>query len=752
MMYIGKNIIKEDTFHKASGRTIYVGDMKRPNMLYAKLILSEKAHAEIIIDKEEASLVEGIEAIYTHEDVPNVLYNSFEWHSSIKARKDEYLLNEKARFVGDRIALVVGNSKNAVEKAVSKVCIAYRELEPVVGLKNAMENEAIVHGESNLAFTKEIKAGDYKDAFIKADYIIKDLGTTPKMHHAAIEPHMCLSEFDDRGNLVLWSPCQVASQVQMHISNILNMPLNRIRVIKTIMGGSFGGKSIPIIEPLAAFATSELNRPVLLYMNRTDSIIGTVTRNAAQITVETAVNKEGIILGRRVEAHIDGGAYNTNAAAITMALGKKLFRLYDIGNQYYEGNAYYTNTIPGGACRGYGSPQAHAITEVNIDNVARKLDMDPCELRLLNLVEEGAKDPSGATDIGNAKIKECVIAGMEAFDWKERRANIKDKNTNRYAYGVGMACGTHGNGYTGSFADYTGVDMTLYSDGSLFVKASLHDLGCGTVTIMRQIAAESLDINIEKVRITEADTLYTPEDSAGTQASRVTFVCGSAIKEAGEKLRDKLINAFSKFKNVNIEDVETSQGEIIAKGSVEKYTYSEIVREYEDICHEGMNIYVKYKSPANPASFAAFFAEVEVDKFTGLVNITDCLAAHDIGRSINPMLVEGQIQGGAQFSLGMALTEDIEIDNRGNVRSTNFSKYHMINSTSMPKVRTLTIEGIEPYGPYGAKSVGEMATVAPAPAVLNAINFALDTNITTFPATPELIVREIQKKKSICKL
>ena len=745
--YVGKSIIREDSFDKATGKTIYVGDMKRPNMLYAKLVLSQKAHAEIEIDKTEAMLVEGVEAIYTYDDVPSVLYNSFEWHSSIKGTEDESLLNKKAKYVGDRIALVVGNSKRSVEEAISKLSIAYKELEAVIGLDRARKGDIIINGESNIAFSKDINIGDYEKAIQNAAYIIKDTGSTPKIHHAAIEPHVCLSEFDNNGDLVIWSPCQVASQIQMHVANILNIPINRVRVIKAIMGGSFGGKSIPILEPIAAFVTSKLNRPVMLYMNRTESIIGTTTRNATEITVETAVNKDGKIIGRKIEAHVDGGAYNTNASAVTMALGKKLFRLYDIKDQNYSGKAYYTNTIPGGACRGYGSPQAHAITEINIDNVAKKINMDPCEFRLINLVSGGSKDPSGSTDIGNAKIKECVSKGMEEFNWKERRATIKNKNNERYAYGVGMACGTHGNGYTGAFADYTSVDMVLFSDGSSFVKMSLHDLGCGTVTIMQQIAAEALDIEIDKVKVSEADTLYTPEDSAGTQASRVTFVCGAAIKEAGDKLRLKLIDAFCRLKNVNPENVETSQGRIFDKSSMKMYKYSDIVKDYEKSFSEGMSVFVKYKSPANPASFAAFFTEVEVDKYTGIVNIIDCLAVHDIGKSINPMLVEGQIQGGAQFSLGMAISEEIEIDKKGIVKSTNFSKYHIINSTSMPKVRTLTIEGDEPFGPYGAKSVGELATVAPAPAVISAINFALDINITTYPATPELIISEIGKRR-----
>ncbi|MBZ2175170.1 molybdopterin-dependent oxidoreductase [Schnuerera sp. xch1] len=746
LKYVGKSLVREDSYDKATGKTIYVGDMKRTDMLYAKLVLSEKAHADIEIDRSEAMLVEGIEAIYTHEDVPKVFYNSAEWYPGIKGIRDELILNNRARFVGDRIALVVGSSKETVEKAISKLKIIYKELKPVIGLKQARKDEVIIKENTNLAFSKSINVGNYEEALKKADYVIKDIGTTPKVHHAAIEPHVCLAEFDYQGNLVICTPCQVATQVQMHVANVLNIPLNKVRTVKAVMGGSFGGKSQPILEPIVAFAAWKLNRAVLLYMDRTDVITGTVSRNATEIAVETAVNKEGKILGRKVEVRVDGGAYNTNASNVTMALGKKLYRLYDIPNQTFEGKAYYTNTLPGGTCRGYGSPQGHAVTEVNIDNIAKKLNMDPCEFRLLNLVDEGAKDLTGAPEIGNAKIKECVKVGMEAFNWKEKRDTIKNKSADRYAYGVGMACGTHGNGYKGAYPDFTNVDMRIYADEGAIVKIGVHDLGCGTITTLKQIAAETLDINMEKIRITEADTFVTPYDSAGTQASRVTYVCGGAIKEAGKKLKAKLINAFCKLKNVPIENVETANGYIYDKNSTEEHTYGDIVTEYEKHFSESMSISLEYKSPANPASFAAFFAEVKVDKYTGLVDVIDCLAVHDIGRAINPMLVEGQIQGGAQFGLGMALYEQMKINKNGDVKSNSFSKYHIINSTSMPKVKIILIEDNEPYGPYGAKSVGEMATVAPAPAIINAINFALDTNITTFPATPEVIVNEILKK------
>lgn len=745
LKYVGKNVIREDSLNKATGSTRFICDMKRHNMLYAKLVLSEKPHAEIEIDKTEALKVEGIEAIYTYDDIPKVLYNSHEWYEGANEFKDEYLLCDKARFVGDRIALVVGNSKYAVEKAVSKVSVAYRELESVVGAGNSKKSSVHVKGESNLAFSKTISCGNHEVVLKTADFIISDKGRTQKIHHSAIEPHICLCEVDEQGSMAVWTPCQTAFQVQYHVASVLNIPFNRVRVIKAVMGGSFGGKGQTVLEPICAFASYSLNRPVMLYMDRKDAILGTRSRSAAEMSVETGITADGKILSRKITADIDGGAYHTNSSAIVMSLGKKLFRLYDIQNQTYIGSTYYTNTLPSGACRGYGSPQAHAVTEINIDNAARKIGMDPCEIRLKNLVREGAKDPTGGPDIGSAKIVECVLKGMEAFDWKQRRANIKSKSCDRYAYGVGMSCGAHGNGYKGANPDFTNVDMSIFSDGSVLVKVGIHDQGCGTVTTMQQIAAEALDIDIEKVRVLEVDTLAVPYDSAGTQASRVTFVCGGAVKSAGEKLREKIINAFCRIKNCSAQDVTVANGRVYEKDSEIGLTYGEIVTANERGFSESLSVFERYQSPANPAVFAACFAEVRVDRYTGQVQITDLLTVHDIGKSINPMLVEGQIQGGAQMSLGMALLEEIEIDKRGYVKSTNFSKYHIINAPEMPFVRVMTVEGDDPYGPYGAKSAGELAAVAPGPAVINAVNFALDTNITTYPATPEVIVRAINE-------
>ncbi|RVU55353.1 xanthine dehydrogenase family protein molybdopterin-binding subunit [Anaerosphaera multitolerans] len=745
--YVGKSIIREDSLERVTGKTKYLADVKRHNMLYGKLVLSEKPHADVEFDFEEALKVEGIERIFTHADVPKNTYNTMEWFTGIEGKRDEYILNDRARYVGDRIALVLGSSKDAVEEAVKKVKVIYHELPVVVGLDMAKEDKVIVKGSTNLGFKREFGTGDYEKAKSEADYIVIDEGSTPRNHHLAIEPHIALGEVDEMGNLIVSSPSQMAFAIQMHLSRVLEIPYSKVRAIKSNMGGSFGGKQQPILETIAGFAAWELKRPVLVYMDREQSIMGTVTRNPTRQRIETAVKKDGTILGRKVEVEVDGGAYDTNNSSVTNALAKKLFRLYKFKNQEFSGRAYYSNAIPGGATRAYGGPQAHAITEINITNVAKAIGMDPCEFRLKNLIDPYDEDPTGGPNLGKAAIKECIIQGMEAFNWKEKYNHIREKNTDRYAYGVGVASVTHSTGYWGTFPDFTNVEMIVFEDSSVLAKIAVHEQGCGTLTTLTQMAAEALDLDVSKIRVTEADTFITPYDSAGTQASRVTSVCGGALKEAGEKVVEKLLETLSKVKGYEVGDLYTDNGKIKVKNSDEEFTYGEIAVMREKNFQEQLSVYVSHESTGNPASLAACFAEVKVDKKTGFVEVTDFLSVNDIGRAVNPMLVEGQVHGGCQFVLGMALCEEIVIDDKGYIKNPTLSKYHSINVHDMPDVKTILIESDDELTPYGVKSIGEISAVAPAPAVLNAINHALGTNITDYPANPERIIASLEELK-----
>lgn len=747
LKYIGRSIPIHDVREKVTGRTKYVGDMQLPGMLYAKLVLSSIAHGIIKnIDTSKAEAMAGVHGVFTYKNSPDTLYNSHKWIDGLSVLKDERLFTDRVRYYGDRIAAVVAVDRETAEQAVRLIEVEYEELPAILDPEQALvEKEIKIHEHGNLIFEKTLECGNTDEAMKSAYLTVEDKIVTPKIHHAAMETHTCIADVDANGNLTIWSPCQVVFQVQLIVSEVLGIPQSKIRVIKTTIGGSFGGKGQPVLEPVCAFLAYTLKKPVKLVLDRTQTIIGTRTRTRTIGRVKTAVDKEGRILARDIDMLVDTGAYMTNGEAISMAMGKKAFRLYRINNQRYHARCVYTNTPIGGAARGYGSPQLHALTEINIDNIARKLGMDPVELRLKNLVQPYDKDPAGGPDLGNARIIDCVVKGAEAFRWKEKYQRPKAKG--RYVRGVGMACCTHGNGYYGAYPDFITMSLRITGDGKALLKGSLHDLGCGTNTVMMQIVAETLDMDIKNVFVTEADTLVCPFDSAGTQASRVTFVCGGAAMKAAQQLKSKLARYGAKLLECDIEDIVMSNGFMVnRKDESRRLSYGEAATLIQSRYSDEAGETVTYQSPGNPASYGANFAEVEVDVETGIVKVLEVLAVFDVGRAINYGFVVGQVQGATQMGIGMAISEEVIFDGKGRVASEGFGRYHVINAPDMPPVNVLLIEEGEENGPYGAKSIGESATVPTAPAIINAINNALDISLDVLPATPERIRAKIREK------
>lgn len=741
LKYVGKTIPMHDIEEKVRGKIKYAGDMELPGMLHAKLLLSDVAHGRIKkIDTSKAEALEGVVKIFTSKNSPGTLYNSYKWFVGLDVLKDERLFTDHAKFVGDRIAAVVAKDRYTAERAVELIEVEYEGLPVVIDAVEAL------HSPGYHIARKEIKCGQVDEVMEKAAYIFEDKIETPKVHHAAMETHVCVAAPDPGGNITIWTPCQVIFQVRLLVAEVLNMPLNRIRVIKAPMGGSFGGKGQPILEPVCAFLAQATGAPVKLLMDRRESIIGTRTRTATLGTVKTAVDQHGNILARDIHMLVDTGAYLTNGEALATAMGKKAFRLYRIMNQRYIGDVVYTNSPIGGACRGYGSPQIHGLSEINMDHVARGLGMDPAELRLKNLVHPFDKDPTGGPPLGNARIIDCVEQGMKVFRWKERWSQPKGRG--RFVRGAGMACATHGNGYYGAYQDFITMSLRMTEDGGLCLNSGVHDLGCGTVTTIKQIIAEVLDVPMDKIMAPEGDTLVSPFDVAGTQASRVTFVCGGCAMKTAELLKEKFISYAAKVLECPSKDVVMEEGFVWSrtKGN-DKYAYGEMVIQIQTRYQDDVSVTHTYASPANPGVYAANFAEVEIDTYTGLVRVVDVLAVHDIGKAINPGFVEGQIQGAIQMGIGLALTEEIKVDAKGRITGDRFSKYHVINAPDMPDVKVLLIEKGEEYGPFGAKSVGEISTCAIAPAIVNAINHALDVHITSLPVTPEKIMGALQEKK-----
>ncbi len=348
---------------------------------------------------------------------------------------------------------MVATSRESAEAAVRLIRAEYQELPVVIDPEAALDPASQpLHGASNHLYHKEMQSGNGPDGMAGAFLVAEDRVETPKIHHAAMETHCCVAETDPSGQVTVHTPCQVIFQVQLIVAEALGIPLARVRVIKTTTGGSFGGKSQPILEPVAAFLSLALARPVKLWMDRAESIQATRTRNKTISWVRTAVDRDGTILARDTRTLVDAGAYCTNGEAIAMAMGKKLFKLYRIPDQRYRADVVCTNTPVGGACRGYGSPQICAATEINIDHAARALGMDPVAFRLRNLVRPFDRDGLSGADLGNARIIDCVNQGVDLFGWTGKFN--RPRSAGRMARGVGMACAAHGNGYQGAYPDF----------------------------------------------------------------------------------------------------------------------------------------------------------------------------------------------------------------------------------------------------------------------------------------------------------
>jgi len=739
LKYVGTSVRRNDGLEKVTGHMKYTGDLKMDGMLFAAVVTSDRAHARVKgIDTAEALAVPGVVRVYTPADVPAAVYSAHNWLTDMHEIADEPLLTDTVRHHGDRIAFVVAESEEAARTAAHRLRVVYEDLPVLRTAADAMaEGAAPIHPYGNVPFDITKSYGDVDTLISAAALTVEDTVVTPGQHHGAIENHVCLA-YVEEGGLTVKTPCQITFQVQMMLAGITGLPHSRIRVVKTVTGGSFGGKSQPVLEPLCGFLAYDLKRPVLMSLTREQSILSSRRRNSVIGSVRLAVSPEGRILGRDLDIVTDTGAYFSNGSAVTMAMLKKSVRLYRMEGQRYRGRAVITNSPVGGAARGYGSPQIHAVTEINIENAARALGMDPLEFRLKNIVSSADQDPLGGPPLGNVQIEACLRQGAEAFGWQAKYR--RDPGQGRYRTGVGMSAIVHGNGYFGGFPEYSAIQLKLMADGGILANTALHDLGCGTMTVSAQIIAEALGVAMERITVLEADTLRSPYDPAGTQACRVTYVCGETARLAAAELLKQILAKGAALTGLAEKALELRDEGLYSASGDRVMTLAELAARSFRETGETLSVTYRHDACGNPGSYAANFAEVTVDTWTGLVEVREIVAAHDIGRALNPEFVRGQIYGGIQMNLGYALCEEMPLGPDGRVKSLGFSKYHVVNAPSMPPVKIVLIEAGEPGGPYGAKSIGESSAVATAPAVINAINHALGTRITVLPATPERIL------------
>lgn len=729
---IGKSYPVKDAKLKVTGQLKYVGDMKMSNMLHAKLLLSTVAHARVkSVDISKAEKVPGVRAIATPFNTPQTKFNSALRFYDHEIPENEVVFPEIVRFVGDKVAAVAAETEKAAQEAIKLIKVEYEELPVVLDVEEALKEDAYhIHPGGNEVVEMNANAGDVEQGFKDSYRVFEDRYEMPPIHHAAMENHVVIAHYDHRDKLTVWAPTQNTFAFRIILAEILDMPLHKVRFIRPTIGGAFGGKLEVTIEPVAAILSKMTRRPVKLVLNRTESIDSTRVRHGAVVYMKTGVSKEGEVLAQDIEIITNTGAYASSALNVLGALSHKIYKVYKTPNLRFKGKAAYTNTITAGAMRGYGSPQIFLAQQAQLGKIARELDLDLVEIQKKNLVEPDGVDQRFNSSLGNPRILDCVVEGSKIFNWTELMENKKDEGD--WVTGVGMAIGAHGNGVFGAHRDQITLMLKLNEDGSLTLLTGTHDMGNGTITMQCQMIAEVLGLEPDMIESFETDTDAVGWN-LGDYASRGVFVQGAAAKKTAEKLR-RLVEELARELLEVAGDFIFEDGQIISVEDPSKKTsLSDIAILSQRDKGRELTVVEHYASPAGLTSYGAHFAQVKVNKKTKEIKVEDFVAVHDVGKAINPMSLEGQLEGGIHMGLGYALSEGYEFDEKGKNLNNCFNSYKLFRTTDMPKIRSHFIEELEEHGPYGAKSIGECATVPVAPAIVNAVQDALSSDINKIP-------------------
>jgi len=780
---VGKNLQKVDGFKLVTGRPAFTEDIHIPGLLYGKILPSPHAHARIKrIDTRKAKALPGVHAVLTYKDVPRVPHTTAGQSWPEPSPYDTYLLDSKLRFVGDRVAAVAAESRAIAEEALRLIEVDYEVLPAILEIEQALvEGAPVIHDEPdskgihdaqhNLAgyILKEI--GDVEEGFRESDLAIEREFRTQRQQHCPLEPHITISWLDSDDRLVIRTSTQVPYHTRRQVAMILQIPVQRVHVVKPRIGGGFGGKQEMLLEDICGALALASRRPVKIEYTREEEFYMARSRHPQILNIKIGVKRDGTLMANKMTVLATTGAYGSHANTVQGNTGSKVLPIYRTANMRFECHVVYTNTPVAGAFRGYGCPQGYFAQESVMDEIAYTLGMDPVELRKKNMIRLGDIDELSAQlgegrkglprHIRSCGLPECLERGAAAIDWVNKRqeysvASISDRRSggqrpplqapnSHLRRGVGVACSMQGSGIAG--VDWAAALLKLNEDGSFNLQVGAADLGTGADTVLAQIAAETLGVTLDKMIVCSGDTDFTPFD-VGAYASSTTIISGGAVKKAAEKVRDHLLRLASKMLDVPVDNLVCRDNQVVTKCECEKSV------SMEDLAH-----YAMYKEKVqvmenashwntdSPPPFCAQFAEVEVDTETGHIRVIHLVTAVDLGVAINPMQAEGQSEGASAQGLGYELTEELVLDGSGRAINASFLDYKMLGAKDMPKLTTILVETDEPLGPYGAKSISEIPINAPAPAVANAVFQAIGVRFRKLPIRPEDVLRALREKE-----
>lgn len=754
---IGKSVPKIDGRAKATGQARYTGDLKFPNMLVGKILTSPHAHAKILhIDTSDAEQLPGVKAIITHKDVPSKKYGIS------PARWDENIFCiDKVRFVGDKVAAVAAVDEETVYRALKLIKVEYEVLPAVFDPLEALAEDApLVHEEYPRNINAEIhqEFGNVEEAFSRAFHVRTDSYVGQRTYQSPIEPHAAVSLWEGR-KLTVYASTQSPHYFQYYLAREFEIPMGDVRVLKTFVGGGFGGKMEPTgLEFGGAVLARITGRPVKMFYDRAEMFAHNRGRHRQIMELTTGVDKDGKILGSYANFVMDGGAYTSLGIASAYYAGALLTLTYDFDNYKFDMLRVYTNLPACGAQRGHGAPQPKYAFECHLDNIARDLGLDPAEIRLLNARKPNTVTPN-SFKINSCELTACIEKARKISGWDEKKGKLSEGK------GIGMAVGSFvsGAGYPIYRTDlpHAAAIIKVHEDGSaatLYTGAT--DIGQGSDTVLCQMAAEAIGIKYENMKIVSADTETTPHDF-GAYASRQTLMSGSAVKEAGEMIKEQVLEMAGTMMEIAPEELDCKDATVFVKSKPQiNMPFCKAARKLfvDKGPLVGRGAYTppklggSFKGAAvgtSPAySFAAQISEVEIDKETGEIKVKEVWDVHDCGQVINPALLHAQVHGALFMGMGEAIWEEVRFDKNGKIVNPNLSDYRLPTALDMPKVTSELVESYDSAGPWGVKEVGEGATIPTMGCFANAILDAAGVSVNSLPLSYEKVWRALREKEA----